>query len=207
MLKWLWPVQEPITLYELHYWEDGSDNKVRQIWTYPFFLFVFFFCLSVIGLHTGGYSSVWFRAMTENQRRSKLTFLHRGPGANAWESFREDESCRLFAFFLNKKKKKKAKQKQDVLINSHWQRIRRFKSWQKLARHVEETWVKSAHVESRCLLNALIVPCSGKNVAVDYRGVTIYQYGGVPGWKLNLRYVFQNSDSTSMQIRTPPLLK
>lgn len=109
MLKWLWPVQEPITLYELHYWEDGSDNKVRQIWTYPFFLFVFFFCLSVIGLHTGGYSSVWFRAMTENQRRSKLTFLHRGPGANAWESFREDESCRLFAFFLNKKKKGKTK--------------------------------------------------------------------------------------------------
>ncbi|XP_053507253.1 receptor-type tyrosine-protein phosphatase F isoform X2 [Ictalurus furcatus] len=29
MLKWLWPVQEPITLYELHYWEDGSDNKIR----------------------------------------------------------------------------------------------------------------------------------------------------------------------------------
>ncbi|KAF4076291.1 hypothetical protein AMELA_G00212710 [Ameiurus melas] len=28
-LKWLWPVQEPITLYELHYWEDGSDNKIR----------------------------------------------------------------------------------------------------------------------------------------------------------------------------------
>lgn len=29
-LKWLWPVQEPITLYELHYWEDGSENKVRR---------------------------------------------------------------------------------------------------------------------------------------------------------------------------------
>lgn len=29
-LKWLWPVQEPITLYELHYWEAGSDNKVQK---------------------------------------------------------------------------------------------------------------------------------------------------------------------------------
>ncbi|XP_053083608.1 receptor-type tyrosine-protein phosphatase F isoform X4 [Pangasianodon hypophthalmus] len=29
VLKWLWPVQEPITLYELHYWESGSDNKIR----------------------------------------------------------------------------------------------------------------------------------------------------------------------------------
>lgn len=29
MLTWLWPVQEPITKYELEYWEDGSDNKVR----------------------------------------------------------------------------------------------------------------------------------------------------------------------------------
>ncbi|XP_058274569.1 receptor-type tyrosine-protein phosphatase F isoform X2 [Hemibagrus wyckioides] len=29
MLKWLWPVQEPITLYELHYWEAGSDNKIH----------------------------------------------------------------------------------------------------------------------------------------------------------------------------------
>ncbi|MCJ8743458.1 hypothetical protein PDJAM_G00094200 [Pangasius djambal] len=28
-LKWLWPVQEPITLYELHYWEAGTDNKIR----------------------------------------------------------------------------------------------------------------------------------------------------------------------------------
>ncbi|XP_060762520.1 receptor-type tyrosine-protein phosphatase F isoform X4 [Neoarius graeffei] len=29
ILKWLWPVQEPITMYELHYWETGSDNKIR----------------------------------------------------------------------------------------------------------------------------------------------------------------------------------
>ncbi|XP_047662494.1 receptor-type tyrosine-protein phosphatase F isoform X2 [Tachysurus fulvidraco] len=28
MLKWLLPVQEPITKYELHYWEAGSDNKL-----------------------------------------------------------------------------------------------------------------------------------------------------------------------------------
>ncbi|XP_053098317.1 receptor-type tyrosine-protein phosphatase F-like isoform X2 [Pangasianodon hypophthalmus] len=28
-LKWLWPVQEPITWYELHYWEAGTDNKIR----------------------------------------------------------------------------------------------------------------------------------------------------------------------------------
>lgn len=29
MLTWLWPVQDPITKYELQYWEAGSDNKVR----------------------------------------------------------------------------------------------------------------------------------------------------------------------------------
>lgn len=29
MLSWLWPVQDPITKYELQYWEAGSDNKVR----------------------------------------------------------------------------------------------------------------------------------------------------------------------------------
>ncbi|KAM8727803.1 receptor-type tyrosine-protein phosphatase F isoform 10-T11 [Acanthopagrus schlegelii] len=29
MLTWLWPVQEPITKYELDYWEDGSDNKLH----------------------------------------------------------------------------------------------------------------------------------------------------------------------------------
>lgn len=29
MLTWLWPVQDPIIKYELQYWEDGSDNKVR----------------------------------------------------------------------------------------------------------------------------------------------------------------------------------
>ncbi|XP_062413544.1 receptor-type tyrosine-protein phosphatase F isoform X6 [Pungitius pungitius] len=28
MLKWLWPVQDPITKYELQYWEDGSENKI-----------------------------------------------------------------------------------------------------------------------------------------------------------------------------------
>uniref|UniRef100_A0A8B9LM93 Receptor-type tyrosine-protein phosphatase F n=1 Tax=Astyanax mexicanus TaxID=7994 RepID=A0A8B9LM93_ASTMX len=28
MLKWLWPVQDPITKYELQYWEDGSDSKI-----------------------------------------------------------------------------------------------------------------------------------------------------------------------------------
>ncbi|KAM8839207.1 receptor-type tyrosine-protein phosphatase F isoform 4-T7 [Synchiropus picturatus] len=26
-LTWLWPVQDPITMYELQYWEDGSDHK------------------------------------------------------------------------------------------------------------------------------------------------------------------------------------
>lgn len=29
MLTWLWPVQDPIIKYELQYWEDGSDNKVK----------------------------------------------------------------------------------------------------------------------------------------------------------------------------------
>ncbi|KAI3374255.1 hypothetical protein L3Q82_006102 [Scortum barcoo] len=29
MLTWLWPVQDPITKYELQYWEDGSDNKIH----------------------------------------------------------------------------------------------------------------------------------------------------------------------------------
>lgn len=29
VLTWLWPVQDPITKYELQYWEAGSDNKVR----------------------------------------------------------------------------------------------------------------------------------------------------------------------------------
>jgi len=28
-LTWLWPVQDPITKYELQYWEANSDNKVR----------------------------------------------------------------------------------------------------------------------------------------------------------------------------------
>lgn len=28
-LTWLWPVQDPITKYELQYWEAGSNNKVR----------------------------------------------------------------------------------------------------------------------------------------------------------------------------------
>ncbi|XP_060723158.1 receptor-type tyrosine-protein phosphatase F isoform X2 [Tachysurus vachellii] len=28
MLKWILPVQEPITKYELHYWEASSDNKL-----------------------------------------------------------------------------------------------------------------------------------------------------------------------------------
>uniref|UniRef100_A0A8C7Z9X9 Receptor-type tyrosine-protein phosphatase F n=1 Tax=Oryzias sinensis TaxID=183150 RepID=A0A8C7Z9X9_9TELE len=27
-LSWLWPVQDPITQYELQYWEDGTDNKM-----------------------------------------------------------------------------------------------------------------------------------------------------------------------------------
>uniref|UniRef100_A0A3B4YIB7 Receptor-type tyrosine-protein phosphatase F n=1 Tax=Seriola lalandi dorsalis TaxID=1841481 RepID=A0A3B4YIB7_SERLL len=30
MLTWLWPVQGPITKYELQYWEDGSDNKIHK---------------------------------------------------------------------------------------------------------------------------------------------------------------------------------
>ncbi|XP_056277767.1 receptor-type tyrosine-protein phosphatase F isoform X6 [Pseudoliparis swirei] len=29
MLTWLWPVQDPITLYELQYWETGSENKIH----------------------------------------------------------------------------------------------------------------------------------------------------------------------------------
>ncbi|XP_019119133.1 receptor-type tyrosine-protein phosphatase F isoform X14 [Larimichthys crocea] len=29
MLTWLWPVQDPITKYELQYWEAGSDNKLH----------------------------------------------------------------------------------------------------------------------------------------------------------------------------------
>uniref|UniRef100_A0A672JLR1 Receptor-type tyrosine-protein phosphatase F n=1 Tax=Salarias fasciatus TaxID=181472 RepID=A0A672JLR1_SALFA len=29
VLSWLWPVQDPITKYELLYWEDGSDNKIH----------------------------------------------------------------------------------------------------------------------------------------------------------------------------------
>ncbi|RVE62112.1 hypothetical protein OJAV_G00177380 [Oryzias javanicus] len=27
-LSWLWPVQDPITQYELQYWEDGTDSKM-----------------------------------------------------------------------------------------------------------------------------------------------------------------------------------
>uniref|UniRef100_A0A8C3B317 Receptor-type tyrosine-protein phosphatase F n=1 Tax=Cyclopterus lumpus TaxID=8103 RepID=A0A8C3B317_CYCLU len=29
MLTWLWPVQDPITKYELQYWETGSENKIH----------------------------------------------------------------------------------------------------------------------------------------------------------------------------------
>ncbi|KAF7662358.1 hypothetical protein LDENG_00238340 [Lucifuga dentata] len=29
MLTWLWPVQDPITMYELQYWEAGTDNKIH----------------------------------------------------------------------------------------------------------------------------------------------------------------------------------
>ncbi|CAL8346458.1 unnamed protein product [Merluccius merluccius] len=29
MLSWLWPVQDPITKYELQYWETHSDNKIH----------------------------------------------------------------------------------------------------------------------------------------------------------------------------------
>lgn len=29
LLTWLWPVQDPITKYELQYWEASSENKVR----------------------------------------------------------------------------------------------------------------------------------------------------------------------------------
>uniref|UniRef100_UPI0037E78B14 receptor-type tyrosine-protein phosphatase F isoform X4 n=1 Tax=Semicossyphus pulcher TaxID=241346 RepID=UPI0037E78B14 len=29
MLTWLWPVQDPITKYELEYWEAGSDTKIH----------------------------------------------------------------------------------------------------------------------------------------------------------------------------------
>ncbi|KAM6918995.1 receptor-type tyrosine-protein phosphatase F isoform 7-T9 [Xenentodon cancila] len=28
-LTWLWPVQDPITEYELLYWEEGTENKIR----------------------------------------------------------------------------------------------------------------------------------------------------------------------------------
>lgn len=62
MLKWLWPVQEPITLYELHYWESGSDNKVRN--TLPDFVGHH----SVIVLCAGRQYSVGFRATPDNQR-------------------------------------------------------------------------------------------------------------------------------------------
>ena len=27
MLSWLWPVQDPITKYELQYWEANSENN------------------------------------------------------------------------------------------------------------------------------------------------------------------------------------
>ena len=33
MLSWLWPVQDPITKYELNYWEANSENdKVEMLW-------------------------------------------------------------------------------------------------------------------------------------------------------------------------------
>lgn len=39
MLTWLWPVQDPITKYELQYWEAGSDNKVRiTTWSHNYFM-------------------------------------------------------------------------------------------------------------------------------------------------------------------------
>ncbi|XP_032388546.1 receptor-type tyrosine-protein phosphatase F isoform X14 [Etheostoma spectabile] len=31
MLTWLWPVQDPITKYELQYWEAGSENKIHVL--------------------------------------------------------------------------------------------------------------------------------------------------------------------------------
>ncbi|XP_034065385.1 receptor-type tyrosine-protein phosphatase F isoform X27 [Gymnodraco acuticeps] len=31
MLTWLWPVQDPITKYELEYWESGSETKIHVI--------------------------------------------------------------------------------------------------------------------------------------------------------------------------------
>ncbi|XP_074545325.1 receptor-type tyrosine-protein phosphatase F isoform X8 [Halichoeres trimaculatus] len=30
MLTWLWPVQDPITKYELQYWEAGTDTKIHK---------------------------------------------------------------------------------------------------------------------------------------------------------------------------------
>ncbi|CAJ1072645.1 receptor-type tyrosine-protein phosphatase F isoform X7 [Xyrichtys novacula] len=30
MLTWLWPVQDPITKYELEYWEAGTDTKIHK---------------------------------------------------------------------------------------------------------------------------------------------------------------------------------
>ncbi|XP_051809691.1 receptor-type tyrosine-protein phosphatase F isoform X12 [Acanthochromis polyacanthus] len=30
VLTWLWPVQDPITKYELQYWEAGSENKIHK---------------------------------------------------------------------------------------------------------------------------------------------------------------------------------
>lgn len=39
-LTWLWPVQDPITKYELQYWEAGSNNKVRITrWKSYYFIF------------------------------------------------------------------------------------------------------------------------------------------------------------------------
>lgn len=50
VLTWLWPVQDPITKYELQYWESGTDNKVRII-TGSSNNFINYFSLSLIPSH------------------------------------------------------------------------------------------------------------------------------------------------------------
>uniref|UniRef100_H2MUX8 Receptor-type tyrosine-protein phosphatase F n=1 Tax=Oryzias latipes TaxID=8090 RepID=H2MUX8_ORYLA len=51
-LSWLWPVQDPITQYELQYWEDGTDNKTDDHYT-------------VTGLHKG--ATYVFRLSARNR--------------------------------------------------------------------------------------------------------------------------------------------
>lgn len=106
MLKWLWPVQEPITLYELHYWEDGSDNKVRQIWTYPFFcLFSFSVSLllgSIQGVIQAYDSGPWLKI----KGGPNWHFCTVAPGQTPENRFERMSLVDCLPFFLIKKKKK-----------------------------------------------------------------------------------------------------